>query len=249
MFRLDREALGNPCDLCIHNKKSHGILGAQLTVNRHCRRCMEYAKRNGGTIIGLARNEWRESGSFKTIFYCNRFELDTDKLENVVYNKLGFSLSGGTVGLVSPKGAVDTAYDPLWVARNSFTVISRNFKLPKNTYDNLKKLLKAIHDLGYYKQDDEQKCVMVAAAWVQIDFNFRMENDKSAALEYISNKENTINAQLYWLQQFGHPTFDSKSRPDIKDRTDEVGALMDRIYDVSQSIGQIVGNSFHSFTT
>ena len=249
MFRLDREALGNPCDLCIHNKKSHGILGSQLTANRHCKWCTEYANKNGGTITGLARNEWRESGSFKTIFYCDRFELDIDKLENVVYNKLGFSLSGGTVGLVSPKGAVDTAYDPLWVARNSFTVISRNFKLPKNTYDSLKKLLKAVHDLGYYKQDDEQKCIMVVTTWVQVDFNFRIEFNKKSALEYIAQKENVINSQLYWLQQFGHPAFDSKSRPDKKDRTDEVSALMDKIYDMAQAMGDIVGNDFRRFTT
>lgn len=249
MFRLDREELGNPCDLCIYNKNSYGIFGAQLTANRNCKWCIEYAKKNSGTVIGLVRNEWRESGSFKTIFYCDRFELDIDRLENVVYNKLGFSLSGGTVGLISPKGSVDTAYDPLWVARNSFEIISRNFKLPKDTCVNLKKLLKAVHDLGYYKQDNEQKCIMVVAVWVQVDLNFRMEFDKRSALEYISHKENWINAQLYWLQQFGHPAFDSKSHLDKKDRTGEVSKLMDRVYDMTQSIGEMVGNKFRKFTT
>ena len=126
MFRLDREKLTTPCDLCKHNH-SRRVYGAILSD--HLIRCAQAEQINAFTATGEDNSFGHkpqeihahkdDDGQMSAYVICPKFELDIDRLEDVVYNKKSFMWQICYVGLIDMEGNVKTAFDPFQIAINT----------------------------------------------------------------------------------------------------------------------------------
>ena len=233
MFRLNRKDLGCPCDLCVHNIASRGMLGSPLNSIRTCRFCKEdISFFNGIECIKLNRIEKPDKSTFVTNTDCWHFELEIDILEKVVYNRLGFALSCGTAGYINKDGELDTAYDPLWVVMNSVNVMIKTNKAGKSSLGWLPQRLQNLYQ-SYRKEPDEQKCIIAAAIWHGIELNRTLSKYDSKTLERIKYTGIPTKHFLYEsaiLLLLGHPLFTTTSIRSKDDTTQkQLNEVVERV--------------------
>lgn len=167
MFRLDREKLGHPCDLCIHNRKIGGTFGSEIAAMMYCKFAAAYAKSKfkDPNSQKIQNQEWFEKEGFLTKTTCTHFELNIDKLEKVVTKKIGIGVSGGTIGLITADGDVTLAYDPLWIVKNSVSAILKCENLARKYVTSVNGVIMSVNTLEYCKLSDERKCIMASGVW------------------------------------------------------------------------------------
>lgn len=126
MFRLDRENLMTPCDLCKHNH-SKRVYGAILSDHLiHCTQVKPIEALTGTGELGTFGHKPEEiysneddNGQKKSYVKCPKFELDIGRLEDVVYGKKSFMWQIGYVGLIDMEGKLKTAFDPFQISINT----------------------------------------------------------------------------------------------------------------------------------
>ena len=237
MFRLDRAGLYCPCDLCIHNP-ARGCLGTQLYTFKACKFCKDAILKNGyaDCFIPFAQG----SDSFIMKVFCEHFELNIDALEKVVYNKLGFAISWGTVGRIDQNGNVAYAYDPLWVVMNSLNLVFRDDRTLKTKFNKMPTILQKIYPM-YCKNTDEEKCLMATSMWYSIETKQFLLNLSSRAREAL--KDSPAADELSHvkiraiLNYFGHPLF-TKENIDSDDAViqDKLYAVLERVNEITRKI-------------
>lgn len=211
MFRLDREKLGHPCDLCIHNRKNGGTFGSEIAAQMYCKFAVAYAesKFKGSDAQTILNQEWFERDNFLTKTTCKHFELNVDKLEKVVIKKLGIGVSGGTVGLITMDGSVTLAYDPLWVIKNSVSAILKcENNLARRYVTSVNKIMSSVNTLEYYKLSDEQKCILASGVWFSALSILHAAMNSGETPEWISN-DNGDGLMTVILKVLGHPVAQS----------------------------------------
>lgn len=228
MFRLDRKAIGTPCDLCIHNTSSHGMLGLQLYADQKC------AFNTGDPLAMMEIN--RTKGSFTTNLTCKHFELNIDALEKVVYKRSGFAISHGTVGMINMDGQLNTAYDPMWIVISSYKAFLRSDNLQKKrALCELLSDMQRAYPSRYRDKSDEDKCILASAYWVVVSDNLKFSrlnaNGQKAYFEQLSSerKFETLHEVIGALCIFGHPDFHFDT-PDYKPQADSLKPLVERVY-------------------
>ena len=126
MFRLDRENLMTPCDLCMHNH-SKRVYGAILSDHLiRCAKAKPVEAFTGTGELGTFGHKPQEIYSYEddngqetTFVSCPKFELDIGRLEDVVYNRKSFMWQIGYVGLIDMDGNLKTAFDPFQISINT----------------------------------------------------------------------------------------------------------------------------------
>lgn len=207
MFRLDREKLGNPCDLCIHNRKNGGTFGSEIAAQMYCKFAVAHAesKFKGSDSQSILKQRWFEKDNFLTKTTCTHFELNIDKLEKVVMKKLGIGVSGGTVGLITADGNITLAYDPLWVVKNSVSAILKcENNLARKYVVSVNGVMSSINTLEYYKLSDERKCILASGIWFSAMTLLHGAMNSGETPEWLSDN-NGDDLMAVILGFFGHP--------------------------------------------
>lgn len=242
MFRLDRESLGNPCDLCIHNTASRGILGIQLQATRECKYCKQCIQVYGSLapIISIVRKK----DGFITSLACEHFELNVDTLERVVYNKLGFAVSPGTVGRIDQDGNLAVAYDPMWVVINSFSAIIKSEKInSKGALNNFLNKAQTVYPTRYCNKSDEDKCIIAAAYWFNIESNITLAKLSPKGRDQFLESELMHKAlqmkMCSALNFFGHP-FVKMDEESFEPDANKILRLIGRINEESKELSKHV---------
>ena len=237
MFRLDRSWLQCPCDLCVHNH-ADGSLGTQLYAMKTCKFCTKSIHENGYTACFTPIVKGTDS--FIMLVFCGYFELNIDMLEKVVYNKLGFSLSWGTVGRIDQDGNVAHVYDPLWVVMNSLNLVLKTNKAFRSKYNKMPALLQKLYP-AYCKGTDEEKCLMAASVWYSVETKQLVMGLSAKVLEVLQNSHTADEfSQIKirgLLNLLGHPLFTEEN---VNSKNSEIqeklNAVIERVNETTRKI-------------